>query len=90
LPTTVSGTPSGDLPLATIKRTIAQELIDAMVAGGLSPKSISNYFQVVRMVFSSSVDDDGQELYPQLEKDGIGYPANKQEENNAVPASPVK
>jgi len=54
----------GDLPLASIKRTVAQGLIDKMVAGGLSPKSISNYFQVVRMVFASCVDEDGQELYP--------------------------
>jgi integrase len=64
LRTTINGTPFGDLPLAAIKRTVAQELIDKMVAGGLSPKSISNYFQVVRMIFSSCVDEDGQELYP--------------------------
>jgi|SRR5450631_336802 integrase len=42
----------------------AQNLIDQMVADDLSPKTISNYFQVVRMVFSSCVDEDGQELYP--------------------------
>jgi integrase len=64
LPTTINGTPFGDLSLAVIKRTVAQELIDKMVAGDLSPKTISNYFQVVRMVFSSCVDEDGQELYP--------------------------
>jgi integrase len=64
LPTSINGTPFGDLPLAVIKRTVAQELIDKMVAGDLSPKTISNYFQVVRMVFSSCVDEDGQELYP--------------------------
>jgi hypothetical protein len=64
LPTCINGTPFGSLPLATIKRTVVQDLIDQMVAGGLSPKSIANYFQVVRMVFSSCVDEDGQELYP--------------------------
>lgn len=64
LPTSINGTPFGDLPLTTIKKTAAQELMDKMVAGGLAPKTISNYFQVVRMVFSSCVDEDGQELYP--------------------------
>ncbi len=64
VPTTINGTPFGDLPLAIIKRTVAQELIDKMVVGALSPKTISNYFQVVRMVFSSCVDEDGMETYP--------------------------
>jgi integrase len=54
----------GDLPLATTKRTVTQELIDKMVAGDLSPKSISNYFAVVKMVFASAVDEDGQEMHP--------------------------
>ncbi|MFZ3330290.1 MAG: site-specific integrase, partial [Candidatus Acidiferrales bacterium] len=64
LPTSINGIPFGDFPLASIKKTVTQELIDQMVAGDLSPKTISNYFQVVRMVFSSCVDEDGQELYP--------------------------
>lgn len=81
-PTKVNGTPFGDLPLASIKRTVTQELIDAMVAGGLSPKTISNYFQVVRMVFSSYVDEDGQELYPRnWRKMGLVIPrVNKREQ----------
>lgn len=64
LPTDINGTLFGDLPLASIKKTVAQELIDQMVAGGLSPKSIQNYFQIVKMVFSSCVNEDGEELYP--------------------------
>jgi len=35
-----------------------------MVAGELSPKSIQNYFQVVKMVFSSCVNEDGEEIHP--------------------------
>jgi len=35
-----------------------------MLVGGLSPKSIENYFQVMKMVFSSCVNEDGEELYP--------------------------
>jgi integrase len=64
LPADINGTIFGDLPLASIKKTVAQELIDQMVAGGLSPKSIRNYFQVVKMVFSSCVNEDGEEIYP--------------------------
>jgi hypothetical protein len=66
LPTSINinGTPFGDFLLASIKKTICQMLIDQMVAGCLSAKTISNYFQVVRMIFSSCVDEDGQEIYP--------------------------
>ena len=35
-----------------------------MVGGQLSPKSIQNYFQVVKMVFSSCVNEDGEEIHP--------------------------
>jgi hypothetical protein len=58
LPTKIFGTLFGELYLADIKKTVAQELIDQMVAGRLSPKSIQNYFQVVKMVFSSCVNED--------------------------------
>jgi hypothetical protein len=54
----------GDLPLASIKKTAVQELIDKMVAGGLAPKSIANYFQVVKMVIASATNEDGEELHP--------------------------
>ena len=54
----------GDLPLASIKKTVVQDLIDKMVAGGLAPKSIANYFQVVKMVIASSTNEDGEELHP--------------------------
>src|SRR5260370_17052890 len=54
----------GDLPLSAIKKTIVQNLIDKMVAGGLAPKSIANYFQVVKMVIASSTNEDGEELHP--------------------------
>ena len=64
LPAGIFGTPFGDLYLAEIKRTVTQELIDHLVAGGLSPKTIQSYFQVVKMVFSSAVNEDGEELYP--------------------------
>ena len=63
LPIDINGILFGDLALASIKKTVAQKLIDQMVAGGLGPKSIQNYFQVVKMVFSSCVNEDGEEIY---------------------------
>lgn len=64
LPTDINGTLFRDLPLASIKKTVVQELIDQMVAGDLGPKSIQNYFQVVKMVISSCVNEDGEEICP--------------------------
>ncbi len=54
----------GDLPLSVIKKTVVQDLVDKMVAGRLAPKSIANYFQVVKMVIASSTNEDGEELHP--------------------------
>lgn len=83
LHTSIFGTPFGDLYLGDIKRTVAQELIDRMVEGGLKPKTIENYFQVVKMVFSSCVNEDGEELYPRKwKKMGLVIPkVNKKKQN---------
>lgn len=91
LPTTINGTPFGDRPLASIKKTVAQELVDQMVAAGLSPKTVKNYFQVVRMVFSSCVDEDGQELYPRnWKKMGVILPkVNKKDQRRPCFTSEV-
>jgi hypothetical protein len=35
-----------------------------MIAGGLSPKSISTYFGLVKMVVASAVNDEGEEIFP--------------------------
>ena len=64
LPTEINGTSFRDMPLASVKKTVAQEVIDHMVAGGLSAKSVQNYFQTVKMIFSSCVNEDGEEIYP--------------------------
>jgi integrase len=36
-----------------------------MVKGGLSPKSIANYAQIVKMVVASATNEEGEQLYPQ-------------------------
>lgn len=83
LPANIRGTRFGDLPLASIKKTVAQEVIDQMVAGGLSPKSIQNYFHVVKMVFSSCTNEDGEEFYPRnWKKMGLFIPrVNKKKQH---------
>lgn len=75
LPTDINGAIFRDLQLASIKKTVAQELIDHMVAGDLSPKSIQNYFQVMKMVLSSCINEDGEEIYPRnWKKMGLAIP----------------
>jgi hypothetical protein len=54
----------GDLPLSSIKKTVVQDLIDKIAAGGLAPKSIANYFQVVKMVIGSVIIRDGDQIHP--------------------------
>jgi len=57
----------GDLPLESINNASLKKLVDTMVEGGLSPKSVSNYSQVVKIVMKSVRDEKGQlfrcELY---------------------------
>ena len=53
----------GDIPLSAIKKSVAQDLIDKMVEGGLSAAAVNSYFAVVKMVLSVT-DEDGEELYP--------------------------
>ena len=39
-------------------------IVTTMLKGGLSPKTIDNYAQVVKMVVASAVDKEGEEIYP--------------------------
>jgi len=54
----------GTLPLANINNAVAKELIKKMIAGGLSDKSISTYFGLVKLVVASAVNDEGEEMFP--------------------------
>lgn len=54
----------GELPLDSIKKTVSQGLIDKMIAGGLSPTTVRDYFSVVKMVMSSVTNEDGEQLFP--------------------------
>jgi len=54
----------GEMPLSQINNAVAKNLIAKMVEGGLSPKSISTYFGLVKMVVASAVNDEGEEMFP--------------------------
>jgi len=53
----------GDLPLSEVNNAALKGLVATMSEGGLSPKTIDNYAQVVKMVVASAVNKEGEEIY---------------------------
>jgi hypothetical protein len=65
----------GDKPVADVSNGVLRELVAKMVAAGLSPKTIVNYSQVVKLVVASAVNDEGDQIYPRKwNHDFIGIP----------------
>lgn len=65
----------GDKLLAEVSNGVLRELVEKMAAAGLSPKTIVNYTQVVKLVVASAVDADGEQFYPRKwNHDFIGLP----------------
>jgi integrase len=56
----------GEKPLAEVSNGVLKELIATMQEGGLAPKTIVNYSQVVKMVVASAVTKDGDQIYPRV------------------------
>jgi integrase len=54
----------GSLPLSEINNASLKRLVAAMSGAGLSPKTIDNYVGLVKMVVASTVDAEGEEIYP--------------------------
>lgn len=54
----------GDIPLEAVNNKAMKELVATMAKGGLSPKSVANYSQIVKMVVASATNEEGDELYP--------------------------
>ena len=55
----------GDTPLESVNNFAMKELVAKMDAGGLAPKSIANYMQIVKMVVASVVDEQtGERCIP--------------------------
>lgn len=54
----------GGIPLASVNNLVMRDLVSTMAARGLSPKTIRNYTQVVKMVVASAVNDEGEQIFP--------------------------
>jgi integrase len=65
----------GDRPLSEVSNGVLRELTEEMLAAKLSPKTIVNYTQVVKLVVASAVDPNGEQIYPRKwNHDFIGLP----------------
>jgi len=54
----------GDLPLSSVGNLALKGLVEKMVQGGLSPKTVNSYSQVVKSVVASAVNEEGEQLFP--------------------------
>jgi integrase len=54
----------GDLPLASINNGTVKTLVARMHAANLSPQTMTTYVNLVKLVVSSAIDDNGDELFP--------------------------
>ena len=53
----------GDKLLADVSNAALRQLVEKMSEAGLSPKTIVNYVQVVKLVVASAVDEEGEQIY---------------------------
>jgi hypothetical protein len=73
----------GEVPLSEVNNAVLKSLVAKMVDGGLSPKSIDTYSQVVKMVVASAVNDEGEEIYPRKwNHEFIDMPIVEEEKQN--------
>jgi len=54
----------GDLPLASINNSTVKTLVAKMHAANLSPQTMTTYVNLVKLVVSSAIDANGEELFP--------------------------
>lgn len=54
----------GDLPLATVNNLAVKGLVARMHEARLSPKTMSNYAGLAKLVVASAIDDNGEQLFP--------------------------
>jgi integrase len=54
----------GDTPLDAVNNLAMKGFVARMVSAGLSPKTVTNISQVVKMVVASAIDEQGEEIYP--------------------------
>jgi integrase len=69
--------------LSEVSNGVLRELVGKMTTGGLAPKTIVNYVQVVKMVVASAVNDEGDQIYPRTwNHDFIGLPIVQKEKQH--------
>ena len=54
----------GDLALASVNNQSVRTLVAKMHDAHLSPKTISNYVGLVKLIVASAIGEDGEELFP--------------------------
>jgi integrase len=54
----------GDLPLASVSNSTVRTLVGKMHAANLSAQSVTTYVNLAKLIVSSAVDDNGDELFP--------------------------
>jgi integrase len=54
----------GDVPLSNVNNLALKELVSKMSEVGFTPKTITLYAAVVKMVVASAIDPDGEVVYP--------------------------
>jgi len=54
----------GDVPLAAVNNTAVKALVSQLHEAELSPKSITNYVGLVKLVVGSAIDENGEQLFP--------------------------
>src|SRR6266705_1035501 len=54
----------GEKLLVDVSNKTVRELVEKMSTAELSPKTIVNYVQVVKLVLASAVDEEGEQIYP--------------------------
>jgi integrase len=54
----------GDLPLASVNNATAKAIVAKMHEAGLSAQTITTYVNLVKLIVSSAIDDNGDELFP--------------------------
>jgi integrase len=54
----------GSTPLSLVDNRAMKTLVEGLVRKGLSPQTIKNIVQVVKLVKVSAVDENGEQLYP--------------------------
>jgi integrase len=73
----------GDKTLSEVGNAALKELVEKMAQAGLSTKSIVNYTTVAKLVVSSAVNSEGEQLHPRKwNHDFVGMPIVRPEEQH--------